>query len=83
MHKLWSSIFVPEEDPGEWAKDSLLVVHCESGIPDKYTYPEAHKAWDAVEDFLSDRLGRKVYFESINSAVSALYYAEPCKTKQS
>jgi hypothetical protein len=74
MSSVMASVFTPEEDPGEWAKNSVMVVHCESGIPDKYTYEEAMPVWEAVEIELSEAIGREVYFESINSAVSALYY---------
>jgi len=68
------SIFLPDEDPGEWAPRSVLVVHKEHGIPDRFVYPTADPLWTKVEEYLSGLLGKPVYFEDVNGAVSALYW---------
>jgi hypothetical protein len=69
------SVWLASEDPGQWAKNSILVVHKESGIPDKYYYPQSHSNWEKAESMLSSLIGREVFFEEINGAVSALYWA--------
>jgi len=60
-------------DPGGWSPDAILTVHLESGLPDVFTYPYTSGAWDKVEDYLSEAYGKPVFFESINSAVTALW----------
>lgn len=63
----------PENDRGEWAPNSLLVVYCELGcIPDQFN-SGLFKSWDKLEKEISAEVGYPVYFESINAAVSALY----------
>jgi len=67
------SVRLPEDDTGGWAPQSILVVYKEYGIPDRYYFPQSYKKWDAAEVEISALLGREVYFEDINGAVSALY----------
>ena len=69
------SVRLPTDDPGEWAPKSLLIVSKESGIPDRFYYPNAWTKWEKAEEGLSALLGKKVYFEDVNAAVSALYVA--------
>lgn len=69
-----NSVRLPVDDPGKWSPNSLLVVYKESGIPDKYYYPQFQSNWKRVEDKLSAFLGKNVFFEEINGAVSALYW---------
>ena len=67
------AIVLPEDDTGGWAPNSILVVYKEHGIPDSFYYPQFCKKWEAVENKISTLLGRVVYFEEINGAISALY----------
>lgn len=68
------AVYLAAEDPGEWAPKSILVVHTEGGIPDRFYYPSWEKCWDKAEKKLSALLGKEAYFESINGAVTALYW---------
>lgn len=70
------SVYLPENDPGTWAPKSLLVVTHENGIPGPHDFEaDVYSKWEAIADELSIVLGRPVFFESINQAVSALYWA--------
>jgi len=69
------AVMLPENDTGGWAPTSLLVVHKENGIPDRYYYPQADKLWERVEKLVEGILSRSVFFEDVNGAVSALYEA--------
>jgi hypothetical protein len=70
------SVYLPENDRGQWAPTSLLVVNHENGIPGPHDYElDMHAEWEKVSDELSVVLGRPVFFEAINQAVSALYWA--------
>jgi len=64
---------LPEDDTGGWAPKSILVVYKEHGIPDRYYYPQVAEQWEAMEKKICTLLGRTVFFEEINGAVSALY----------
>lgn len=70
------SVRLPADDPGEWAPSSLLIVGKEEGIPDRFFYPNAFPVWEKVEKELSVLLGKDVYFEDVNAAISALYQVE-------
>jgi hypothetical protein len=69
------AVVAPKDDLGGWAPRSLLVIYKEYGIPDRYYFPASHKLWDEVEERLSKSLGKPVFFEDVNSAVAALYWA--------
>lgn len=71
-----SSVYLPENDPGQWSPRSLLIATHETGIPGPADYEhDLHEKWRRIEDELSAVLGKPVFFESINQAVSALYWA--------
>lgn len=71
--KYEKAVKLPEDDTGRWAPNSILIVNKEYGIPDTFYYPQFCKKWEAVETKISNLLGRVVYFEEINGAVSALH----------
>lgn len=66
------SVYIPENDPGEWAPKSLLIVNHENGLPDFYDF---HHDWEKIEEAIGYALGKSVFFEPINGAVTALWYA--------
>jgi len=67
------SVFHKGCDPGGWSTEALLTVHLERGLPDVFNYPRSHLAWERVENQLSEIYGKELFFESINSAVTALW----------
>ena len=69
------AIVLPEDDAGGWAPTSLAVIYKEHGIPDRYNYPQFAAKWDRVDEEASALMGKPVFVEEINGAVSALYWA--------
>ncbi len=60
--------FLGEDDPGEWAPNADVVIHCESGIPSGSWNPKELEMWFEVSDKL------KTHFcEHVNSAVIGVY----------
>ena len=72
--RIGKDVMLPEDDRGQWSPKSIMVVYTEDGIPDRFDYPSWDKNWVKVENELSALLGKNVYFESVNSAVQALYW---------
>jgi hypothetical protein len=62
------STFVGKDDPGGWAPNAAVTIHCESGIPSGLYSSELFEKWFSV----SDRL-RTHFCEHINSAVIGVY----------
>lgn len=56
---------------------ALISVFVESGIPDRFTYPQFAHQWDRIEKKLSKVYGFDVFFESINAGESRLYRVIP------
>lgn len=66
------SVYTGWTDPGEWAKQAILVMHHESGLYG-FDYWHTRQVKD-VEEYLSDVLGKPAFFEPINGGVTALWY---------
>ena len=63
------SIYLPEDDRGEWAPNSMTVVNFECGLPGAY-----EGDWCAVNDLVAEITGnRHLFMEPINGAVGAVY----------
>lgn len=69
------AIVLPENDTGGWAPTSLAVIYKEHGIPDRFYHPQVASKWDRVDEEASALMGKPVFVEEINGAVSALYWA--------
>lgn len=68
QHWSWPSL-----DSGAWAPKSLLIIYHESGLPDEWSEPTMEPFWRRLEVELEAVFGFKVFIESINPAVSALW----------
>jgi hypothetical protein len=60
--------YTGKNDPGGWAPEAEVVIHCESGIPNGSYEPRELERWFRVSDILGD-----LYCEHINAAVIAVY----------
>ena len=64
--------YTGEDDPGQWAPQSYVVVHHESGIPDAFDGGSMFEAWVNIGDRASELSGIPMFNESINPGVSAM-----------
>lgn len=67
------SIYLPEDDMGEWAPNSLSVVNFEHGLPNP-SY-EAFDGWYDVSELATEIAGENnpSFMETINGAMGAIY----------
>ncbi len=69
------SVYLPQNDPGEWSPDSLLIVNHEHGVRGPMDVEvDMYQTWQDIDEELTTAIGKPVFFEPINSAVSALYW---------
>lgn len=68
-------VFSGGKDPGGWSNQLALVciIHEGTDIPNDYNHPDPFGWWLKLGDDASKLLGKKVYFEWINSCVAAMY----------
>lgn len=60
--------YIGRDDPGEWAPNAAVTIHCESGIPSGLYNPLLFEKWFEVSDKLGDH-----FCEHVNSAVIGVY----------
>ena len=70
-------VFRGGQDPGGWTRNTALVavIHEGTDIPNDYNHPDPFSWWLKLGDDASKLLGKRVYFEWINSCVAAMYEA--------
>ena len=67
------AVYLAEDDPGQWAERSLIVIHTEDGIPNpSYANTSVLDAWFYLDEALQ-KSGWNVYHECINGGVMACY----------
>jgi hypothetical protein len=63
------SVYLSENDPGEWAPNSHIIICTENGLPSDAYDPFIAEGWFKV----SEMLPADYYVETINSAIMAVY----------
>jgi hypothetical protein len=63
------SVYLSEDDPGEWAPNSHVTICTEDGLPSDSYDPFIAEGWFKV----SEMLPADYYVETINSAIMAVY----------
>jgi hypothetical protein len=63
------SVYLSEDDPGEWAPESHIIINTENGLPSDAYDPFVAEKWFEV----SDRLPNDYFVETINGAIMAVY----------
>lgn len=70
-----SMVFRGGKDPGGWTRSGALVavIHEGTGLPNDYNHRDPFAWWLKLGDDASKLLDKQVYFEPINSCVTAMY----------
>jgi hypothetical protein len=63
------SVYLSENDPGEWAPDAHVIICTENGLPSDSYDPFLAEKWFEV----SDKLPNDYFIETINGAIMAVY----------
>jgi hypothetical protein len=70
------NVFPPDEDPGQWAPHSVVVVNTERGIPSASSSMRMMEKWFEVDEIVQE-YGYSLYGETINGAIHAFYRIDP------
>ena len=63
------SVYLSENDPGEWAPEAHIIINTENGLPSDAYNPFLAEKWFEVSDKLPD----DYFIETINGAIMAVY----------
>lgn len=70
------NVFRPDEDPGQWAPHSVVVVNTEQGIPSASSNMRMMEKWFEVDEIVQEH-GHSLFGETINGAIHAFYRIDP------